>query len=156
MREIHVEAHEVHTLTSGCWNEKRLVKVEAEDAGEHSEMARDMLGLAEEGRLSFEKTDLRTLTDPASDMEDGAMERVNDAKERGWLYYLGKNTKKEHTKERRKRKKRRRRKEGEKRNHPSSLRDHTNGGSGPHQGGGKTYSREKVETLSLSLKRESS
>lgn len=146
MREIHVEAHEVHTLISGCWNEKWLVKVEAEDAGEHSEVACDMLGLVEEGRLSFEKTDLRTLTNLASDMEDGAMERVNGTKERGWLYYLGKNTKrKKNTKERRKRKKRRRRKEGEKRNHPSSLRDHTNGGSGPHHCVAQSLLEDDVE-----------
>jgi hypothetical protein len=54
-------------------------------ADEHCGLARGKLGLAEEGRSSFEKINLRTSTNPASDTVhsvDGVVEKVDDAVER--------------------------------------------------------------------------
>jgi hypothetical protein len=47
--------------------------------GEHNGEVRGKLGLAEEGRSNFEKTDFRTLTDPANNAVDGTVEKVDSA-----------------------------------------------------------------------------
>jgi hypothetical protein len=96
-----------------------------------------MLGLVDESKLSFEKFNLRTLTNATSnsvDAVDGAVERV-------WLYCLENNHKK---KKKKKRLGEGRKEEGVMRNRPSSLRDRTNGDRGPYQGGRKTASLCKM------------
>jgi hypothetical protein len=60
----------------------RLVAEEADSAGEHSRVARGMLGLTEESRSSFKKTHLRTKTDSASYTMDGAAEKADGAAEK--------------------------------------------------------------------------
>jgi hypothetical protein len=53
--------------------EEQLMEAENWAVDEHGGVARGRLGLAEEGRSSFEKSNLRTLTDPAKEAVDGAM-----------------------------------------------------------------------------------
>jgi hypothetical protein len=58
------------------------VAEEADSAGEHSGVARGVLGLTEEGRSSFEKAHLRTKADPASYAVGGAVEKMDGAAEK--------------------------------------------------------------------------
>lgn len=63
--------------------ERRLWGTESWDAGESGGVAHYKLGLAEESKAGFEKFNLRTLTDPTSDVVEKTNGEVDDVADKG-------------------------------------------------------------------------